>query len=157
MSDRAYKVYAIQNGTVIDHIPTPQALQVVRILGLGNRGILTIGMGFASGRLPGGKDIVKIENRELSKAETDTIALIAPDATINIIKDSSVAEKWTISLPQSVAGVLRCPNPNCATNKLGAPTQFTLEDRGTITYRCGFCERVTRVEPDLLSGRAMLD
>ena len=156
MSDRAYKVYAIENGTVIDHIPTPRALQVVRILGLGNQGILTIGMGFASGRLPGGKDLVKIENRELSKAETDTIALIAPDATINIIKDSSVADKWTISLPETVSGVLRCPNPNCATNKLGAPPHFELEDRRSVTYRCTFCERVTRVEPDLLSGTVRL-
>ncbi len=152
MSGRAYKVYAIENGTVIDHIPTPRALQVVRILGLGNQGILTIGIGFASGRLPGGKDIVKIENRELSKAETDTIALIAPDATINIIKDSSVAEKWTISLPESVSGVLECPNPNCATNRLAAPSHFTLEDREHVRYRCSFCERVTGIEPDLLSG-----
>jgi aspartate carbamoyltransferase regulatory subunit len=156
MTGRAYKVYAIENGTVIDHIPTPRALQVVRILGLGNQGILTIGMGFASGRLPQGKDIVKIENRELSKAETDTIALIAPDATINIIKDSSVADKWTISLPESVSGVLSCPNPNCATNRLGATSSFTLEDRTSVTYRCAFCERVTGIEPDLLSGRARL-
>jgi len=87
MSDRVYKVYAIENGTVIDHIPTPMALKVVEILGIGSGGVFTIGVGFQSKRLPGGKDILKIENRVLSRNETDIISLIAPNATINIIRE----------------------------------------------------------------------
>jgi aspartate carbamoyltransferase regulatory subunit len=157
MTERAYKVYSIDNGTVIDHIPTPRALQVVRILGLGNEGIMTIGIGFQSKRLPQGKDIVKIENRELSKEETDTIALIAPEATINIIKDGAVFEKRQISLPSSISGVFQCPNPNCATNKLGAKSRFELEDSRNVRYRCAYCERVTVVEPHLLAGQLSSD
>jgi aspartate carbamoyltransferase regulatory subunit len=148
--ERAYKVYAIINGTVIDHIPTPLALSVVRILGLGEGGILTIGMGFSSKRLPGGKDILKIENRELSKEETDMIALIAPEATINIIEGGKVVEKRRISLPETVTGVMKCPNPNCASNTLGARRIFHLKDRTGPLYRCHFCERTTGIEPDLL-------
>ncbi len=148
--ERAYKVYAINNGTVIDHIPTPLALRVVGILGLGNEGILTIGMGFSSGRLPGGKDIVKIENRELSRGETDMLALIAPEATINIIKGGSVVEKRRISLPGEVSGVIRCPNPNCASNVLGVSPKFSLSSSSGPVYRCHYCERTTRIEPDLL-------
>lgn len=150
MIERTYKVYSINNGTVIDHIPTPLALGVVRILGLGNEGILTIGMGFSSKRLPGGKDIVKIENKVLSREETDMIALIAPEATINIIQGGKVLEKRRISIPDGIRNVMRCPNPNCATNVLGAPAQFSLESASEPIYRCRFCERTTKVEPDLL-------
>ncbi|MCK5786466.1 MAG: aspartate carbamoyltransferase regulatory subunit [Candidatus Sabulitectum sp.] len=150
--ERTYKVYAIDNGTVIDHIPTPLALKVVEILGLGNEGMFTIGVGFQSKRLPGGKDILKIENRILLESETDTIALIAPDATINIIKDGSVSEKRIISIPQEIYGVMQCPNPNCATNKLGAHRHFKLEDKEKMTYRCEYCERVTEIIPENLTA-----
>jgi len=152
--DRAYKVYAIDNGTVIDHIPTPMALKVVEILGIGNVGIFTIGVGFLSKRHPGGKDIVKIENRILLENETDTIALIAPDATINIIRNGKVSEKRRISAPEEIHGVMECPNPNCATNKLGAIRHFTLENKTEMTYRCTYCERVTGVRPDYLTSPA---
>lgn len=150
---RTYKVYSIENGTVIDHIPTPLALKVVRILGLENEGIMTIGIGFRSEKQPIGKDILKIENRELSHEETNKIALIAPDATINIIKDGEVAEKRQITLPSAVKDILTCPNPNCATNILGARKHFLLENRDTVTYRCKYCERATVVNPDMLSTK----
>jgi aspartate carbamoyltransferase regulatory subunit len=152
MTERAYKVYSIDNGTVIDHIPTPLALKVVEVLGIGNQGIFTIGVGFHSKRLPEGKDILKIENRFLQKSETDTIALIAPDATINIIRDGRVSEKRRISIPDSVYGVMQCPNPNCATNQLGAHRCFELENRQKMTYRCRYCERVTRASSARLSA-----
>jgi aspartate carbamoyltransferase regulatory subunit len=148
--ERTYKVYSITSGTVIDHIPTPLALKVVRLLGLGSEGILTIGIGFSSKRLPGGKDIVKIENRVLSKSETDMIALIAPEATINIIEGGVVVEKRRISLPDHIGNILKCPNPNCSTNMLGATTRFRLVDQDGPVYRCHFCERAAKVEPDLL-------
>ena len=150
---RTYKVYSIENGTVIDHIPTPLALKVVRILGLENEGIMTIGIGFHSEKQPVGKDILKIENRELSHEETNKIALIAPDATINIIKDGKVAEKRQITLPSEVRDILSCPNPNCATNKLGARKHFLLDNRDTVTYRCKYCERATVVNADMLTTK----
>jgi len=150
---RTYKVYSIENGTVIDHIPTPLALKVVRILGLENEGIMTIGIGFRSKKQPDGKDILKIENRELSHDETNKIALIAPDATINIIKDGKVSEKRLITLPSEVMDILSCPNPNCATNKLGARKHFILENRDTVTYRCRYCERATVVNADMLTTK----
>jgi aspartate carbamoyltransferase regulatory subunit len=150
MTDRVYKVYAIDNGTVIDHIPAPLALKVVEILGIGDEGIFTIGVGFHSRRLPEGKGIVKIENRVLSTNETDMIALISPEATINIIREGRVDEKRRISLPETVTGVLKCPNPNCATNMLGAQRRFGLEEAETVTYRCHYCERSMRVSADQL-------
>ncbi len=153
MMSRAYKVYSIENGTVIDHIPTPLALKLIRILGLENEGIMTIGIGFHSDKNPGGKDIVKVENRELSHDETNKIALIAPEATINIIKDGKVLEKRQIKLPSEVREIMACPNPNCATNVLGAGTHFLLDNRDKVTYRCRYCERTTEVHADLLTTR----
>ncbi len=150
---RAYKVYSIENGTVIDHIPTPLALKVIRILGLENEGIMTIGIGFNSEKHPHGKDILKIENRELSYEETNKIALIAPDATINIIKNGEVVEKRLITLPSEVRDILSCPNPNCATNQLGARKHFLLENKDTVTYRCVYCERATVVNADMLASK----
>ncbi|MBN1434618.1 aspartate carbamoyltransferase regulatory subunit [Candidatus Fermentibacterales bacterium] len=149
MTERAYKVYAIENGTVIDHIPTPLALKVVRVLGLHGEGILTIGIGFSSKKMTS-KDIVKVENRELSPEETNMIALIAPDATINIIKDGRVAEKRRISPPDEVRGIMTCPNPNCASNRLGAVSLFRLEVPEQVLYRCHYCERAAMAEPDLI-------
>ena len=153
MMARAYKVYSIENGTVIDHIPTPLALKVVRILGLENEGIMTIGIGFNSEKHPRGKDILKIENRELSHEETNKISLIAPDATINNIKNGEVVEKRLITLPSEVRDILSCPNPNCATNQLGARKHFLLENKDTVTYRCVYCERATVINPDMLTTK----
>lgn len=153
MTTRAYKVYSIENGTVIDHIPTPLALKVIRILGLENEGIMTIGIGFRSEKQPTGKDIVKVENKVLSPEETDMIALIAPQATINIIRDGHVSEKRQIKLPSEIRGIMSCPNPNCATNALGAGSCFILENRDEVTYRCRYCERATGVNPDMLNPR----
>ena len=126
---------------------------MIKILGLENEGIMTIGIGFNSEKHPEGKDILKIENRELSHEETNKIALIAPDATINIIKKGEVSEKRQITLPSEVRDILSCPNPNCATNKLGARKHFVLENRNTVTYRCRYCERATVVNAEMLATK----
>ena len=91
-TERAYKVFKIENGTVIDHIKSPLALKIIEILHLQNNGIISIGMNFDSDKTAK-KDIIKVENVYLSKTETDLIALFSPTATINIIKNGEVIEK----------------------------------------------------------------
>ena len=107
---REYRVFAIEEGTVIDHIPSPLALKVLQILGLPNEGIMSIGLNFPSKKL-GQKDLIKIENMYLKEEETNKIALIAPTATINIIKNHKLIEKRKITLPDIVIDIMRCPNP----------------------------------------------
>ncbi|MCK7508400.1 MAG: aspartate carbamoyltransferase regulatory subunit [Desulfobacterales bacterium] len=141
MNDRVYKVYAIENGTVIDHIPTPMALKVVEILGIGSGGVFTLGVGFQSKRLPGGKDILKIENRVLSRNETDHNLPHSAQRHHQHHRGGQGPGKRRISLPESITGVMLCPNPNCATNMLGAQRKFRLENRSLVTYRCQYCER----------------
>ncbi|MDV2482847.1 aspartate carbamoyltransferase regulatory subunit [Methanoculleus sp. Wushi-C6] len=107
----------IKNGTVIDHITAGEALNVLRILGItgSTRECLSIATNVRSKRM-GRKDVVKIENRELRTEEVDRIALIAPQAKINIIRDFRVVEKKGVEIPEIIRGVVRCPNPGCITN-----------------------------------------
>jgi len=154
--DRPYKVYRIDNGTAIDHIPSPLAMKVIEILGIAREGIVTVGMNFPSKRL-GKKDVVKIENHILEKRETDLVALVAPTATINIIENSRVKEKRPINLPQDIQGLLKCPNPNCVTNdQPGVESRFHLVGRdgegqtAGVRLRCHFCERVFLNKPDMI-------
>ena len=82
------KIRAIENGTVIDRITANKALHILKILELPDSETqnITIAMNVSSNEI-GRKDIVKIENRELDHEELNQIALIAPKATINIIRN----------------------------------------------------------------------
>jgi aspartate carbamoyltransferase regulatory subunit len=110
-------VRRIKNGTVIDHIVGGEALNVVKMLGITGttQESLSIATNVPS-RHMGKKDIVKLNNRELSKEEVDRIALISPRATINIIRNFKVFEKKGVEIPTLIAGVVRCPNPGCISN-----------------------------------------
>lgn len=150
--DRTYKVYKIENGTVIDHITSPMALKIIDILKLEDHGIISIGINFDS-KKTGKKDIVKVENVYLDKNETDLIALFSPSASINIIKEGVVIEKRQIEIPKVINAIIRCPNPNCITNHYNdAKTKFIIEgyDDHITTGRCHYCERETHITPDLI-------
>lgn len=90
----------------------------------------------------GWKDIVKVENMELSPRKVNAIALIAPTATISIIRDYKVREKRAVDLPGHIVGIVRCPNPNCITNR-GEPveSEFEVARRRPVVLRCVYCER----------------
>jgi aspartate carbamoyltransferase regulatory subunit len=141
--DKDIRVRKIKNGTVIDHITGGQALNVLKIIGITEeypRTTVTVAMNVPS-KVGVVKDIVKVEGKELVAEEVDKIALIAPDATINIIRDYQVVEKKKVSLPERVRGVLRCANPNCITNSEVTATEFIIEHNGQIKLRCKYCER----------------
>jgi aspartate carbamoyltransferase regulatory subunit len=140
---RQLRVSKIESGTVIDHITSGQALNVLAILGIdGSSGeAVSIGMNVPSDRL-GIKDIVKVEGRELSQGELDVLSLIAPAATINIIRDYDVVEKHRVDRPEEVVGVLECPNHNCVTTEdEPVASQFEVLDDGV---RCVYCDTIIR-------------
>jgi len=129
----------IREGTVIDHITAGEALNVLKILGITGTTdeSLSIATNVSSGKV-GRKDIVKVEGRELRKEEVDRIALIAPRATINIIRDYEVVEKKGVEIPRSLVGVVRCPNPGCISN-----TSEPIESRFEVVERglhCLYCD-----------------
>ena len=141
---RELRITPIKNGTVIDHISNGLALDVLRIIGvqsLDKDSTVSVALHVRSGKL-GWKDIVKVENMELSPRKVNAIALIAPTATISIIRDFKVREKRPVDLPQQIVGVLRCPNLNCITNQ-AEPVEsvFVGTERRPVILSCVFCER----------------
>ena len=141
--EREMRVSKIENGTVIDHIPGGQALNVLAILGIdGTSGeVVSIGMNVPSDRL-GTKDVVKVEGRELSPDEVDVLSLVAPAATINYIREFDVVDKHRVERPDEVTGVLECPNHNCiSTEDEPIESQFEVLEDGV---RCVYCDTIIR-------------
>jgi len=143
MSERELHVSKIESGTVVDHIAAGQALNVLALLGIdGSEGeVVSVAMNVPSGK-KGRKDVVKVEHRELSQEELDVLSLIAPDATINIIRDYEVADKSRVERPTHVEGVLVCPNSDCITNaNEPVATKFEVLKEGV---RCEYCGTIIR-------------
>ncbi|CCQ34774.1 Aspartate carbamoyltransferase regulatory chain protein [Halorhabdus tiamatea SARL4B] len=141
--DQELRVSKIKSGTVIDHVTGGAAMHVLSILGIESGGgeTVSIVMNVPSDRL-GKKDILKVEGRELSQAEVDVLSLIAPAATINIIRDFEVVEKRRVARPDEVVGVLSCPNPQCITTEdEPVETRFEVLEDGV---RCQYCDTIVR-------------
>jgi len=145
--DRVLKIKTIKDGIVIDHISRGRAPDVLQILGIDNkfRDSVTIAMNVPS-KILGKKDIVKVENRDIDPDEINKIAIIAPNATINRIRNYDVIEKKTVSLPDSIVGIVKCPNPSCITNKDREPVKsiFIVKQRNPLVLACKYCEREVR-------------
>ncbi|AEM39374.1 aspartate carbamoyltransferase, regulatory subunit [Pyrolobus fumarii 1A] len=142
MKNSELLVRKIREGTVIDHIPAGRALAVLKILGItGREGYKVALVMNVESRKLGRKDIVKVEGRMLNPRETDIIALIAPTATINIVKDYVVVEKRRVELPEIVAGVLKCKNPTCISRKENEPIEpkFRVVSRSPVKLQCIYC------------------
>ncbi len=137
------RVSKIRDGTVIDHVRGGQALNVLAILDIdGTRGEeVSVGMNVPSDRFAR-KDIVKVEGRELSQDEVDVLSLIAPDATINIVREYEVVGKHRVERPETVDGVLSCPNPGCiTTGDEPVTSRFEVLEDGV---RCVYCGTIVR-------------
>ncbi len=135
-------VRRIRNGTVIDHIESPRALLVLNILNItGKEGnVITVALNVPSVKHVK-KDIIKVENKFLEKKETDKLALIAPNATINIIKEYKLVEKRRIQLPDKIIGFFKCPNLRCITNTEGVKSKIEIIDKKNILLKCQYCAR----------------
>lgn len=142
---KTIKVNAIKNGTVIDHIAAGKVLKVIDILNLTGNNSVMIGMNLTSNKI-GKKDIVKIENRELSKEEANSIALISPSATLIIINDFEVVKKTSLDMPEYIEEHIICPNPKCITNSEDIPSKYYINNAEIATARCLYCEKKYLVE-----------
>ncbi len=143
--DHQLRVSKIRDGTVIDHVTAGRALTVLAILDIDGSGdeTVSVAMNVPSGET-GRKDIVKVEGRELNQDEVDVLSLIAPEATINIVREYEVVEKSRVDRPEVVLGVLSCPNRNCIS--AGAEP---IESRFSVLtdgVRCAYCETIIRAE-----------
>ncbi len=141
-------VRRIKDGTVIDHIEAGKALFVLQALSItGKEGtVITVALNVPSSK-HGKKDIIKVENRYLETSETNKLALIAPRSTINIIKDFKLTEKRKIQLPDSIAGIFKCPNLKCITNS-GEDIKSVIDviDKEKLVLKCRYCARAISVD-----------
>ncbi len=137
------EVRAIENGTVIDHIPSESLFKIIDILRLDKeKNRITIGNNLESNRM-GTKAIIKINERYCLPDEINRIALVAPMARVNIIKDYEVTEKLKVEVPRTVEGFVKCVNPQCITNHEPVPTAFQVLNGEEISLKCRYCEKIT--------------
>lgn len=132
-------VAALRNGTVIDHIPHQVLFKVADLLGIQSLDThVTIGNNLDSRRM-GKKGIIKVADVFFPEDTLNRIAIIAPGAKINIIRDFEVVEKHPVTLAEEIVGIIRCGNPKCITNNEPMRTRFTVTDREDVTLRCHYC------------------
>lgn len=139
MDKKELAVAALRNGTVIDHIPASAVFKAVKILGIEKlKDAVTIGFNLDSKKL-GRKGIIKVADVEFDEAALNRIALIAPNAVVNIIRDFNVVEKRPVQLPDTIVGIVKCANPKCITNNEPMATRFTVVSCNPVEIRCHYC------------------
>lgn len=141
MGKKELQVAAIENGTVIDHIPSEKTYEVARLLHLTDIDMPTlIGYNLPSKRL-GRKGIIKITNKYFTDEEISRLSVIAPNVVLNIIKDYEVVEKKMVVTPNELHGIIKCNNPKCITNNEPMDTFFTVIDKEKGIVKCHYCDK----------------
>ncbi len=135
------QVVALENGTVIDHIPSDKVFTVVSLLDLQNTdGNITIGNNFESKKL-GKKGIIKVADRFFTDEEVSRLSVVAPNIKLNIIRHYEVVEKKQIVMPDELKGIVKCNNPKCITNNEPMQTWFHVVDKEQGILKCHYCEK----------------
>jgi len=143
MKDKQLSVSAIKEGTVIDHIPASALFKVVSILNLDKLDtMITIGNSLGSSKL-GKKGIIKLSKVFFKDDEINKIAMVAPCAKLNIIKDYDVVEKRVVEIPDEIIGIAKCVNPKCITNNEKVSTRFEVISKAEVKLKCHYCEKIT--------------
>lgn len=141
MNKKERLVAAIENGTVIDHIPADKTYQVANLLGLFSiASPVTIGINYPSLKV-GNKGIIKISDRFFTDDEISRLSVVAPKVILNIIRDYEVVEKKTVETPDELRGIVRCNNPVCVTNNEPVPTIFHIVDKERGICKCHYCDK----------------
>jgi len=136
------QVEAIEQGTVIDHIPAGQGVKILKFFQLTNkRDRITVGLNLRSGE-HGSKDLIKVENTVFTEAQANQLALFAPRATINVIESYQVVKKFKVARPPAIRGVFSCPNSNCISHHEPVQSNFYIRERGEqLKLKCHYCEK----------------
>jgi len=143
MEKKELSVSAIENGTVIDHIHPKSVFQIIRILNLYDmEHQIFLGTNLFSKKY-GKKGIIKVSNMFFKKDDVDKIALVAPTATLIVIRDFIVVEKYQVKVPDKVDNIVKCFNPNCITNNEKVSTHFEVIDKIELKLKCHYCEKIT--------------
>ena len=149
MNKKERLVAAIENGTVIDHIPADKTYHVANLLGLFDLHTpVTIGINYPSQKV-GNKGIIKVSDKFFTDDEISRLSVVAPKVILNILRDYEVVEKKTVETPDELRGIVRCNNPVCVTNNEPVPTVFHVIDKERGICKCHYCDKeqdISRVE-----------
>lgn len=149
MKKKERLVAAINNGTVIDHIPASKTYQVASLLGLDKeQNPVTIGYNYPSSKI-GRKGIIKVSDRFFTSEEINKLSVVTPNIVINIIRDFEVVQKTTVNTPDTLVGIVKCNNPKCVTNNEPMPTVFHVCDKENGIIHCHYCDKeqeISKVE-----------
>ena len=141
MNKEELQVAALQNGTVIDHIPTDKLFTIVSLLGLKNSDLnITIGNNLPSEKL-GKKGIIKVADRFFTDEEISRLSVVAPNVQLNIIHNYEVVEKKQVIMPDVIKGIVKCSNPKCITNNEPMTTIFHVLCKENGVLKCHYCEK----------------
>lgn len=141
MSNKELLVSAIENGTVIDHIPAEKTFDVVNLLDLTHvENPVTIGFNLPSKKI-GRKGIIKVSNKFFTDDEINKLSVVAPKIVLNIIRNYEVVEKKTVETPDELHGIVKCNNPKCITNNEPMPTWFNVIDKQHGILKCHYCDK----------------
>lgn len=139
------QVAALENGTVIDHIPSELVFRIVDLLGLQSlESSVTIGYNLQSRKI-GKKGIIKVADKFFTDEEISRLSVVAPNVVLNIIRGYEVAEKKTVVMPDELHGIVRCPNPKCICNNEPMRTFFHAVDKEARILKCHYCEKELHV------------
>jgi len=142
MTDNLMRVQPIRNGTVIDHIKAGRGRKILDALELTDKGTTITLLMHVPSKKNTTKDVIKIEDRELSDSESQKLALLSPGAHVNIIRNFVVAEKNVAELPKSISDMALCSNVNCiSNNERGAKTTFNIINDKSLNIQCIYCGR----------------
>lgn len=136
------QVSAIENGTVIDRIPSDKLFKVISLLGLDRTNLtMTFGSNLHSNAL-GAKAIIKLWDKFLADEDINKLALISKDIKINIIRNYEVVEKKMVNVPDTIEGIVKCVNPKCVTNCECVKTRFSVVSKEPLALKCAYCEKI---------------
>ena len=133
------KIDSIKNGIVIDHIGAKKGMQIYEALKLQDLDCSVAIITNAKSKKMGRKDIIKID--QAMEINMDVIGFIEPNATINMVKQDKLVNKYKVKLPEKIVNLAKCQNPRCITSiERDLDQIFTLTDRENQVYRCQYCE-----------------
>lgn len=139
--NKEMQVAAIENGTVIDHIPAEKTYQVAQLLNLKEMSTpVTIGYNLPSKKI-GKKGIIKVADKFFTDEEINRLSVVAPKIVLSVIRDYEVVEKKTVETPDELRGIVKCNNPKCITNNEPMVTVFNVVDKEKGTLKCHYCDK----------------
>ena len=139
MKRQEMPVAALENGTVLDHIPSNKIFQVVNLLHLERMTTpVTIGFNLKSQKM-GKKSIIKVADKFFTDGEVNQLSVITPNVTLCVIRDYEVVEKKEVKMPDVLKGIVKCANPKCISNNEPMKTHFHVLDKEKGILQCHYC------------------